>query len=262
MNPTVRSTTCFPSFVHHGSETTVHRNHARPRPRGPNTYLPRQSPSTDRNIMRRQTLAAVAVAGLMTTAGCGFLLGTESLSFTASEATVSGASLEDTGYEETNVTERNVTREPTVAGQTREVVVTNWLAQYERQVGLERFGEQRAAVFVAFSSPQIEVAGQTLNPLSELSEKDILTRFETGYEGISVGNQTGSQNVSVLGTDRSVKQFEGTATLAGQEVDVVIHAGKFKHGSDYIGVVAIYPERAIGEEDDVVTLLNGLEHQD
>ncbi len=211
--------------------------------------------------MRRRILAAVAVAGLMTMAGCGFLLGTESLSFVASEATVSDASLEDTGYEETNVTEKNVTREPTVAGQTREVVVTNWLAQYERQVGIEGVGEQRAAVFVAFSSPQIEVAGQTLNPLSTMSEKDILTRFNTGYEGISVGNQTGSQNVSALGTDRTITQFDGTATFVGQEVDVVIQVGKFKHGSDYIGVVAIYPEMAVGEDDNVVTLLNGLTHR-
>ncbi|SEO25968.1 hypothetical protein SAMN05216388_101063 [Halorientalis persicus] len=211
--------------------------------------------------MRRRILAAVAVAGLMTLAGCGFLLGTEALSFTASKATVSDASLEDTGYEETNVTDKNASREFSAAGQTREVVVTNWLAQYERQVGLEPVGEQRAAVFVAFSSPQIEIAGQTLNPLSEMSEKDILTRFNTGYEGISVGNQTGNRNVSVLGSERSISQFDGTATLAGQEVDVVIHAGKFKHGSDYIGVVAIYPERVDSEEDRVVTLLNGLEHE-
>ncbi|SDF73786.1 DUF6517 family protein [Halorientalis regularis] len=197
----------------------------------------------------------------MTLAGCGFLLGTEALSFTASKATVSDASLEDTGYEETNVSEKNVTREFTAAGQTREVVVTNWLAQYERQVGLEPVGEQRAAVFVAFSSPQIEIATKKLNPLSEMSEKDILTRFNTGYEGISVGNQTGSQNVSALGTERSIKQFDGTARFAGQDVDVVIHASKFKHGSDYIGVVAIYPERIDGEEDRVVTLLNGLTHR-
>ncbi|MFB6083327.1 MAG: DUF6517 family protein [Halorientalis sp.] len=203
----------------------------------------------------------MAVAGLMTLAGCGFLLGTEALTFSASKATVSDAALEETGYEETNVTEKNVSKEFTVAGQTREVVVTNWLAKYEHQVGLEGLGEKRAAVFVAFSSPQIEVAGKSFNPLSGMSEKEILSRFETSYEGVSVDQQTGSRNVSVLGSERAVKRFAGTATLAGQEVDVVIHASKFKHGEDYIGVVAIYPERLTGEDDRVVTLLRGLEHR-
>ncbi|RXK51373.1 DUF6517 family protein [Halorientalis pallida] len=212
--------------------------------------------------MRRRILAAVAVAGLMTMAGCGFLLGTEALEFSASQATASDEALDDTGYEEANVSQQVVEREFEAAGQTREVVVTNHLAQYERQVGLERIGEQRAAAVVAFSSPQIKLpTGDTLNPIGDMSEREILTNFNTNYQGISVGNQTGSQNVSVLGADRSIEQFDGTATLAGQEVDVVIHAGKFKHGSDYIGVVAIYPEMAAGEEDRVVTLLNGLEHE-
>lgn len=193
-------------------------------------------------------------------AGCGFLLGTEALQFTASKVTVSDASLEDTDYQETNVTAENVSREFEVAGQTREVKVTNYLAQYEREMDLVAFDSQTAA-FVAFSSPQIEVAGQTFNPLSKMSEKEILTQFETGYEGISVGQQTGSQNVTALGTQRSIKRFNGTATVAGQEVDVVIHASKFKHGSDYVGVVAIYPERLDGEEQKVVTLLNGLKHE-
>jgi hypothetical protein len=212
--------------------------------------------------MRRRILAAVAVAGLMTLAGCGFLLGNEALEFSASQATVSDSALEETGYEETNVTEQVVEREFEAAGQTREVSVTNHLAQYEHQVGLEALGEQRAAAFVAFSSPQIELpTGDTLNPIGDMSEKEILTNFNTNYEGISVGEQTGSRNVTTLDGEREIKQFDGTATLAGQEVDVVIHAGKFKHGSDYIGVVAIYPERVDSEEDRVVTLLNGLEHE-
>jgi predicted small lipoprotein YifL len=212
--------------------------------------------------MRRRILAAVAVAGLMTMAGCGVLLGNEPLEFAAAQATVSDSALEETGYEETNVTEQVVEREFEAAGQTREVSVTNHLAQYERQVGIDGLGEQRAAAFVAFSSPQIELpTGDTLNPIGDMSEKDILTNFDTGYEGISVGEQTGSRNVTALDGEREIKQFDGTATLAGQEVDVVVHAGKFKHGSDFVAVVAIYPERIDSEDEDVVTMIEGLEHE-
>ncbi|AQL44583.1 hypothetical protein BV210_15505 [Halorientalis sp. IM1011] len=210
--------------------------------------------------MQRRILAAVAVAAVMATAGCGFLLGNEPLRLNASQVTVSDSAVEETGYEETNVTEQVIREEVEAAGQTREVIATNHLAQYERQVGLEPLGEQRAAVFVAFSSPQAEVLGKSFSPLATMSEREILQQAQTSYRGLEVGEQTGSRNITTLGSERTVKQFDGTATLAGQEVDVVIHAGKFEHGDDFIGVVAIYPERIDGEEDRVVTMVQGLEH--
>ncbi|WP_336002718.1 DUF6517 family protein [Halorientalis halophila] len=211
--------------------------------------------------MNRRILATVAVAAVMVTAGCGFLLGNEPATFSASPATVSEQALEETSYEETNVTEQNISREVEAAGQTREVVVTNHMAQYERQVGISGLGEQEAAAFVAFSSPQISVAGQSFNPLDDMSERDILNQFNTEHSNVQVEEQTGTRNLSILGETRSVKQFDGTTELSGQEIDVIIHATKFEHGDDHIGAIAIYPERVDGEEDRVVTLYEGLEHE-
>lgn len=211
--------------------------------------------------MQRQTLAAVALALALTTAGCGFLLGSEALVFSASEATVSDSAVSETGYEETSVSEKNVTREFSAAGQTREVTVVNHLSRYERTVDLLMFDtSQRAAVFAVFASPEVEVAEQTFNPIADLSEREILERFDSQYSGISVGQQVGARNVSALGSERNLSKFDGTATLAGEEVDVYIHATKFKHESDFIAAVAIYPQRIDDEEDKVVTLLEGLEH--
>jgi len=211
--------------------------------------------------MKTRTLATLAVALVMATAGCGFLLGSEPLEFTASSVTVSDSAVSETGYEETAVTTENVTQNVTVADQRRSIKVVNHLAQYERQVELPVLGgSQRAAVFLALSSPQMEVAGQTLNPIKNLEEREMLRKFQTGYEGLSVGQQVDSRSVRMLGANRTLKKFNGTATFAGSEVDVYIHAAKFKHGSDFLAVVAIYPQELDDEEAAVVTLSEGLEH--
>jgi hypothetical protein len=212
--------------------------------------------------MQRQSAAVVAVACLGVLAGCGFITGSEALAFSASPATPTDDALSETGYEEQSVEEQVVTRNFSAAGQTRTVEVTNQLAQYERQVDLGPLGSQRAAVFVTFASPEVSVAGQTFNPISDMSEREILQQFESQYSDISVGEEAGSQNVTTLGQSTELRQFEGTAALAGSDVDVYIHVTKFQHEGDYIVGVGIYPQLLDGESENVVTLLAGLEHDD
>jgi len=207
-----------------------------------------------------QSVAPFVVAVMMLTAGCGFITGSEALTFNASPATVSNQAISETGYEETTVTEQVITRNFSAAGQTRQVEVTNQLAQYERQVDLGPLGSKRAAVFVAFTSPEVKVATETFNPIAELSEREILQQFESQYESISVGSQVDNQSVAVLGQSTAVKKFEGTASLGGTQVDVYIHATRVKHEGDFIVAVAIYPQRLDSEEQKIVTLLEGLEH--
>jgi hypothetical protein len=210
--------------------------------------------------MQRQLAAIVVVACLATLAGCGFITGSEALAFSASPATPTTDALSETGYEEQSVEEQVVTRNFSAAGQTRTVEVTNQLAQYERSVDLGPLGSQRAAVFVTFASPEVSVAGQTFNPIADLSEREILQRFESQYSDISVGEEVGSQTVSTLGQSTELQQFDGSATLGGSEVDVYIHVTKFQHEGDYIVGVGIYPQRLDGESENVVTLVEGLEH--
>jgi len=214
--------------------------------------------------MHRNVVAAVAVAVMMTTAGCGFILGNDPVEFSASPATVSDEAVDETGYEETNVSEQVISREFEVADQSREVQVTNQLAKYERQLDLPQpIGSKRGGVFVALASPKVEVLDQTFNPLDDMSERDILERFETQYEGITVGERVGTQEVSALGAERELVKFAGTATLAGNEVDVYIHAAKIEHGDDFIAVVAIYPQQVDSEEEGkVVTMMENLEHEE
>lgn len=211
--------------------------------------------------MQRRTVAILAVALTMTSAGCGFLLGNEALSFSSDPVTVADQTVSNTGYEETNVTAENATRNFSAAGETRTVRVVNHLAQYERQVQLSTIGEsQPAAVVVVLSSPEIDVAGQTLNPISGLDERQILDKFSSSYEGLTVGQRVDNRTVQSLDGERTLSKFEGTATLAGTEQDVYVHVTKYKHESDFVTAVAIYPQSLEGEEDTVVTLLNNFEH--
>jgi methyl coenzyme M reductase beta subunit len=88
----------------------------------------------------------------------------------------------------------------------------------------------------------------------------VLQQFESQYEGLSVGDQVGSQDVTTLGQSTTLQQFAGSATLAGTEVDVYLHTAKFDHEGDYIVVVGIYPQQLDSEAQNVVTLLESLEH--
>jgi hypothetical protein len=211
--------------------------------------------------MQARTLATLALALATMTAGCGFLLGTDALEFAASPVSVSDQAVSETGYQETALTARNVTQNVTVADQRRTVRIVNHLGQYERSVqlpGLE--GSEPAAALLALSSPEVNVAGQTLNPIEGLEERELLSRFSSSYEGLSVGQQVDNRSVQVLGADRSVSKYEGTATLAGAELDVYVHVTEFKHGDDFVAVVAIYPQSLRDEEETVRTLLTNLEH--
>lgn len=212
------------------------------------------------NMLERRAFATVAVAVMLLTAGCGFITGQEALEFDASPATVTDQAQSDTGYEEENVSEQVVTREFTVADQTREVQVTNHLAQYEREVDLGPIGSQRAAVFVTFTSPEVEVLGQTFNPIEDMSERELLAQFDSEYQNVQVGQRVDNRSATVLGQSTSVEKFEGTADLAGNEVDVYIHVTKFRHEGDFVVALSIYPQRLDGEEENVRRLLDGLEH--
>ncbi len=211
-------------------------------------------------MTNKRALGAVALAVLMTTAGCGFITGSESLNFDANQATVSDAALSDSGYEEVQVEAANITRNFTVAGQTRNVSVTNWIAQYEREVSLGPLGDQRAAVFATFSTPAVEVLGQTFNPIDDLDDRQIIQRFQDRYDSVSVGQQVNTTQVQALGGERNVSTYEGTAQLSGNDVEVYINFARFRHGDDYIVALGVYPQRLDGERSRMMTMFSGIEH--
>lgn len=208
--------------------------------------------------MQRRTLTAAALAVLVALAGCGMLTG--DLSYAASPATVDDATLEDTGYEEANVAEQEVTREFSAAGQSRNVTVTNHVAMYERSVDVPVVGEQRAAVFGAFTSPEVSVLGQSFNPIEDYDNRKLAGLAQRQYSGLTVGDEVGTRSVTVLGESANVTTFDGEASIGGTSVDVYVHVTKVKHDGDFVVAVAVYPQALDGEQETVDDLLAGLDH--
>ncbi|MXR21556.1 DUF6517 family protein [Halobacterium bonnevillei] len=209
--------------------------------------------------MNRQTTVAVGLAVLIATTGClGILDGP--VEFSASEATASESALAETDYEEVSVESSEVQREFSAAGQSKNVSVTNQVAMYERTVSLAGLGEQRAAVFSTFASPEVSVVGQSFNPIDDYSNKELANLAQEQYDGLQIGDEVGARELTVLTESADVSKFEGTATLSGQDVDVYVHVTKVKHDGDFVVGVAIHPQQLDGEQERVDTLLEGLEH--
>lgn len=210
--------------------------------------------------MHRRTAVAVALAVLIATSGCLGIISGDDLEVSASEATVSDAALQESGYEEQSVESSEVTREFSAAGQSRNVTVTNHVAMYERTVDVPVIGEQRAAVFGAFASPEVSVLGQSFNPIDDYSDRELAELAQQQYDGLSIGDAVGTRSMTVLNESTDVTKFEGTADLGGQSVDVYVHVTKVKHDGDFVVAVAIHPQQLDGEQERVDTLLTGLEH--
>ncbi|WP_435196539.1 DUF6517 family protein [Natronomonas sp. EA1] len=208
---------------------------------------------------RRRFLAATGLAGISSLAGClGFLTGTEPLTFAASPVSVSPDARSGTGYREVRVGPQTTTQTVTVAGQTREVEVTNHAAQYDRELNLA-VTSTRFASFVAFSTPRLSVAGQSLNPLAELSNEEIanMVAEQANVQDLS---RTGERSVPMLGTTATVVTYEGTATLGGVQAEVRVHlTDPVEAGDDLVLGLAVHP-RQVDERARVDRLLSGVTH--
>lgn len=202
--------------------------------------------------MHRGGLAAVAVGIAVLSAGCGFVLGLEPMTVTGSAATVSDDALADTEYSEAVVTTQNATRNVSAFGQTREIAVVNRVATYRSGSG---------GAMVLLSAPQVEVgsAAVSFNPLSEVTVRNLLPRFDPRYESLTTTGRTGAEDLPVLGAPREVTTYNGTATVGGREVPVTVLTTEFSHQGDNLAAVVVYrsgtDDRATAE-----TLLANVEH--
>ena len=212
--------------------------------------------------MRRQLAAALLVV-LMVSSGCvGFITGSSALTFAAADVSVAEQARSDTGYEETRDVENNVTRAFGAAGQSRNVTVTNQVAEYQRSVSLPVVGSQPFSRFTVVSSPEVEVAGQTFNPLGDLSNRELAQRLQQQYSTVENLQFVENSTTTVLGSETTVSKFSAeAATESGQRFDVYVDLTKTRDGEDFVVAVAVYPQRLDGEGARVDTMLGGVEHE-
>lgn len=210
-------------------------------------------------VSRRSVLAASVPALVAATAGCSAVFGSGA-EFASETATVSADARSGTGYEEAAIEDMVIERTFAAGGQERTVTVTNRAARYERRVDLPALPTQRAAVFVAFTSPKIELIGETFNPIGEMSNRELLELVQERYTGISVGSRVGEHGATMLGQSTTIEKYQGTATLAGASVDTLVHVTRVEHEGDFVLAVAIYPRLISDEDGTVERLVEGIEH--
>jgi hypothetical protein len=211
---------------------------------------------------RRRFLAGSATMAGGALAGCGFILGNEPLRVEAQPAEVPEAVATEAGYDHDGTSEQTIERTVTVADQSREIVVTNRVAEYSKAVDLGPIGEVRAAFFTALSTPQVSVLGETLNPVAHLSTADLAARLQGRFEEIGSLEPAGESAATILETETTQTRFTGRVRLAGgEQIDVYIHLSEpVEHEGDLVIGLGGYPQQLPAEEATMLAMLDGLEH--
>ncbi|MFC5971669.1 DUF6517 family protein [Halomarina salina] len=213
---------------------------------------------------RRAVLAGAATVGTSALAGClGVLTGDDAARFEADAATVPESALSETGYSHRRTRDDTVTRTVEAGGQSREVEAVNVLAEYERAADVPVVGRVRAAVFTAFSTPQVSVLGETFNPVGEMSTDELVAMVQKRYDGVRDLSRESERRVTVLGESTPATRYAGSARLVAGDVRVDIYltvTEAVAAGEDFVLGVAAYPQ-VLDDRDAVTRLLESLQHE-
>ncbi|MFB6138270.1 MAG: DUF6517 family protein [Halobacteriaceae archaeon] len=214
---------------------------------------------------RVRATTASALAVLVLAVGCAAVTG--SLSFTAAlAAAVCGPTLADAGYERDLATWHNVTREVTVAGQTRTVALDSHLTASVRPDGDDRSTNSGTphGGFAVLVTPRASSLDQPLNPVRTRSPVELVSALAGGldaYGTLSDRRRTGTEQVTVLGTDTTLTRFAATGTGGdGEPVNVSVAVARVVHAGDHVVVGTVHRRGDDAERARLDRLVGCLEH--
>lgn len=225
---------------------------------------------TNTPLSRRTCLAIGGGLLLATTAGCTDripFLGDGPMEFESSLASVPQSVLDDTGYEKQQEEAIEINETFEAAGQSQEVVVTNWQAEYDKSLSLGPVDideDARAAVFTALTTPQVSVLGRSFNPVADMSSEELAEMVQDRFDDMGGFSHVADESATVAGESTTVGEFEGEADVAdiGYRIDITLHiAEAVESGDDHIVGIGGYPTQLRSEErDNIFTLLESIEH--
>lgn len=169
---------------------------------------------------RRRALA-LGVAGMGALAGCSTaseFAGDGPIKRTAAPAALSESAVSETEYQEEEQREQRFER--TVQGRT--IIASNQITLYAKSVDQIA----RGSLFGVVSTPGFSIAGQTLNPVGQMSNEDLLEFVSDEFGGISDVSKELTFESTVLGSKTEISKFGATRELGNQNVDMYIYAGK------------------------------------
>lgn len=213
---------------------------------------------------RRTALTAIGTVGLSGLAGClSFVRGEEPLEVAAGSVRVPDDVREEVGYEFVGRDDVTLDREFEVAGQSREVIVTNTQAEYEKALDLEPVGSTEAAVFTGLATPSVSVLGREFNPVDEMSTRELAEMVQDQYDEIEDISHVEDETVDINGESTTVSIYTAEATLLGDLLDIYLHVSEaVDFDDDLVIAVGAYPEIIPEEADNIRTLMNALEADD
>ncbi|MEM4780375.1 MAG: DUF6517 family protein, partial [Halalkalicoccus sp.] len=207
----------------------------------------------------RRAFGAGIVATLAGTAGClGFVRGDEALTAEAVGAVPGDEALISTGYRHRSTETEPLRETIEIAGQEREVELTNVAVECDRGVDLGVLGTVRAATFVAFATPQFDVLGRTFHPGDRVSPSRLASELSSNYEEFSIGEEVTEREWVVFDEPTEVSTFEGRAAIEGTEIDVYVHLGTATNDEDLVIFVGAHPRRLEDEHERIATLAEAL----
>lgn len=193
---------------------------------------------------RRSLLAGTAAAGVVGLSGC---LSTVLGGLTSLESTPAGVSqsaLESTGYDAAGVSEIVTEREVDIAGQSEIIAVTNYLTEYEKTIGIEAIAEQAVATFAILSTPKLDVVGQTLNPVEEMSPRELVDLIADNYDNLGGIEHDTDETVTVLDQSIIQSRFTAQASLSGFPIELNLHVTEaVERGDDLLVTIGVYPRQ-------------------
>lgn len=205
-------------------------------------------------MRKRHTIIAILLA-TVALSGCAAITG-DGATYVAERATVADGTIGQTSYGLERAEWQNRSRDFEVAGRERTVEVSTYVEAYT-------WGEGDRGAFAVLSTPTVQVAGQTLNPIADLSTREMIRRLNSGFEGkgsLEDLERTGEYTVTAAGEERTVVEFSATAVRNGREADVVIHVLRFTDGDDIVVAAAVHRAGADEVRTDTRTMLSGVEH--
>lgn len=199
---------------------------------------------------------------VLVASGClGVITGSEPLVLTAEEAGVSDAALGETEFEHQETRTAWINRTVERAGQEREVRVRNYVSSYRRPVAVDPTEGVTFGAFIVASTPRASVAGQSFNPIGQMSHERMMEQFVGQAANVRDVQREDSRTLTILGSDAEVTRFSGVVEQSGREVPVYVEVTRVTDGEDFVVGVGLYTRETADEvRPGITTLLEGIEH--
>lgn len=207
-----------------------------------------------------ELLGTLAVAALLLTAGCGELTGLvsgdDSLSFTAGEVHVQESAISNSPF--TLASDESMAFERTMeaGGESRTVEMNAHMVHLERSYEGAPLG---SLVIVAL--PQVNILGQQIEVTEQIDSKSLVSDARSSSGELQQQQRLGERSVRILGQNRTVDVFSGTATGEGESADAQIYRANFDHEGDTIVAFGVIPQVASDDESALLDLLAELTYK-